>query len=169
MIEKWCRPPIGHINVNTDGAYTATDSSGATGVVIRRTDGSFIAALPRRLDSIGCFCFAYRKAEALWDGVRLIPQGTLERVLVETDSPELVSLWRSRGEDRSELVAIFSDVQDLSAMLTSFELVHVRRSANNAAHLCARNACNSSSALVWVEQPPSFFQHCLLNDCNDAA
>ncbi|KAG2610957.1 hypothetical protein PVAP13_4KG222510, partial [Panicum virgatum] len=77
------------------------------------------------------------------------------RVTAETDSQELVSLWRSRGEDRSELTAIFSD-----------ELVHVRRSANFAAHLCARNGCNSSSALVWVEQPPSFLQHCLLNDCN---
>ena len=109
------------------------------------------------------------EAEALRDGLRLIPQGTLERVTAETDSQELVSLWRSRGEDRSELTAIFSDVQDLAATFTSFELVHVRRSANFAAHLCSRNGCNSSSALVWVEQPPSFLQHCLLNDCNDAA
>ena len=48
--------------------------------------------------------------EALRDGLRLIPQGTLERVIVETDSQEVVSLWRTRGEDRSELTAIFSDV-----------------------------------------------------------
>jgi len=50
------------------------------------------------------------EAEALRDGLRLIPQGTPERVIVETDSQEVVSLWRTRGEDRSELTAIFSDV-----------------------------------------------------------
>lgn len=167
LVEKWCKPANGHIKVNTDRAYTASDFSGGTGAVIRRADGSFIAASARRLDSVASALLT--EVEALRDGLRLIPQGTLERVTAETDSQELVSLWRSRGEDRSELTAIFSDVQDLAATFTSFELVHVRRSANFAAHLCARNGCNSSSALVWVEQPPSFLQHCLLNDCNDAA
>ena len=93
--------------------------------------------------------------EALRDEIRLIPQGTLDRVIAETDS-EMVSLWRSRGTDRSEIATIFHDVQELSAAFTSFAIVHVRRTANVAAHLCARNACNSSSTLVWVEQLPSF-------------
>jgi len=88
-------------------------------------------------------------------------------VIAETDSEELVSLWRSRGTDRSEIATIFHDVQELSAAFTSFAIVHVRRTANVATHLCARNACNSSSTLVWVEQLPSFLHPCLLNDCND--
>ena len=77
-------------------------------------------------------------------------------MIPETDSEEMVSLWRSRGTDRSEIATIFHDVQELSAAFTSFAIVHVRRTAIVAAHLCARNACNSSSTLVWVEQLPSF-------------
>jgi len=69
----------GSVKVNTDGAFTAADYSGATGAVICRADGSFLAASARRLDSVASVLMT--EAEALRDGILLIPQGTLDRVI----------------------------------------------------------------------------------------
>ena len=96
--------------------------------MICRADGSFLAASARRLDSVASVLMT--EAEALRDGIRLIPQGTLDRVIAETDSEELVSLWRSRGTDMSEIATILCDVQELA--FSSFVIVHVRRTANAA-------------------------------------
>jgi hypothetical protein len=50
------------------------------------------------------------EAEAMRDGVRLVPEGCREGVILETDSQELQSLWRSRIGGRSEVAAILHDV-----------------------------------------------------------
>jgi hypothetical protein len=88
--KNWHNPPAGHVKLNTDGAFAAgilcTD---ATGVVIRREDGSFLAASARRLVQVASALAT--EAEALRDGVQLVPQG-IDRVIAETDSLELVSL-----------------------------------------------------------------------------
>jgi hypothetical protein len=89
--ENWKFPPSGFLNVNTDGAFEASNLTGATGGVIRSNDGSFGKASARRLDSIASALIA--EAEALRDGVRFIPAGTREGIIAETDSKELVSLW----------------------------------------------------------------------------
>jgi ribonuclease HI len=161
-IDSWEKPPPGFIKVNTDGAFSVSLSSGATGVVIRREDGSFVQASARRLSSVASALVA--EAEAFRDGARSVPSGTREGVIIETDSQELVSLWRSRKEGRSEVAAILQDVQDISTNFSSFTVKHICRTANAAAHTCASNS-PSGSVSVWVSQPPSFLQACLLNDC----
>jgi hypothetical protein len=72
---------------------------------------------------------------------------------VETDSQELVSLWRARKEGRSEISAILKEVQKISATFSSFVVTHVRRSANIAAHVFDSNTPHTSLAHVWVNQP----------------
>lgn len=125
--ETWKKPPAGHIKVNTDGAFIASSSTGATGAVIRREDGSFVQASAPSLIPVASALIA--EAEALRDGVMLVPHGIREGVIVETDSQELVSLWRSRKDGRSDVAAILGDVQDISAVFASFTVNHVRRSA----------------------------------------
>jgi ribonuclease HI len=162
--EKWKKPSTGHLKINTDGGFCASYCTGATGAVIRDANGSFIKASARRLTSVASALIA--EAEAMRDGVRLA-QGAQEGIIVETDSQELVSLWRSRKEARSEIATILHDVQEMAAAFSSFTVSHVRRSANCAAHICARNISSSSVVAVWVQQPPSFLQASLLVDCND--
>jgi hypothetical protein len=134
--ELWEKPPVDHIKVTTDGVFCAIDCTGATRAVVRYADGSFIKASTRRLPTVASVLAA--EAEAFKDGVRLIPQGTREGIIVETDSEELVSLWPARKEGRSETSAILKDVQEISATFSSFVVTHVRRSANVAAHVCAK-------------------------------
>jgi ribonuclease HI len=54
------------LKVNTDGAYFAETKIGATGVIIRRKDGSFLTAMARRLPSVASVLVA----EACWDGLK---------------------------------------------------------------------------------------------------
>ena len=61
--------------------------------MICRADGSFLAASARRLDSVASVLMT--EAEALRDGIRLIPQGTLDRVIAIPRS------WSLSG-DRAE-------------------------------------------------------------------
>jgi hypothetical protein len=61
---------------------------------------------------------------------------------------------------------VANDIHDLASMFVYFSISHVRRTANRAAHLCARNASASNVTVVWVVHTPSFSQLCLLNDCN---
>jgi hypothetical protein len=59
-------------------------------VVGRRNDGSFVQALARHLNS---FAFTLITEVEARDVARLIPQGARERIIMETDSQELVSVW----------------------------------------------------------------------------
>jgi ribonuclease HI len=163
-VAKWSKPPPCSVKVNTDGAYEPGAGTGATGAIIRRADGSFMTASARRLASLDSALMA--EAEALRDGVRLLPQDLDMRVIMETDSQELVALWHARKKTRPAISAILHDIDDLAARFVSFSVTHVRSSANNAAHVCAKNAPVTDVAVVWVNQPPSFLQVCLLNNCN---
>jgi hypothetical protein len=80
------------------------------------------------------------EADALRDGVWLIPAGTREHIIVETDSQVLVSLWRDRDKHRSEVGVIMDEVAALASAFTSFRVVFTKRLVNFAAHLCAKQS-----------------------------
>ena len=105
------------------------------------------------------------EAEALRDGVRLIPVGTREHIIMETDSQVLISLWRDRDKHQSEVGVIMDEVAALASTFTSFRVVFTKRVANFAAPLCAKQALDCKQNFVWLSDP-SFLQQCLQLDCN---
>jgi hypothetical protein len=162
--ERWKTPPRGFLKVNTDGAYCASDATGATGDVIRSDDGSFFQASARRLDPVASALIA--EAEAFRDRVRLIPPGTREGIILETDCKELVSLWCSRGNGRSEITSILKEVQELSQpSLRSQFLMCVGLPIQLLMRVLIAPPLSALSS-VWAFQPPSFLQASLLLDCN---
>jgi ribonuclease HI len=164
QVMRWRLPEDGHYKINVDGAFYPESNSGATGVVMRNSTGSLLRASARCLDSTGSALLA--EAEAFRDGVRIIPEGTTDHIVLETDSQELVALWKNREKRRSEIKAIFDDVEGMISNLTSFQVVHTKRTANFAAHLCAQHAFSFLASFVWAEAP-SFLQPCLQFDCNN--
>ncbi|KAG2627936.1 hypothetical protein PVAP13_3KG265938 [Panicum virgatum] len=74
-------------------------------------------------------------------------------MIMETDSLQLVSLWNSRRQQLSEIAVILQDIEEM-------------RSANNVAHLCAKQASQSRPSLLWQDHPPSFLLSSLRRDCN---
>lgn len=161
---RWSPPVQGTLKINSDGAYLQDQGIGATGAVVRDSNGALRAASARWLGPVGSALIA--EAEAIRDGLRLIPEGTLDHIQAETDAQELVSLWKNRAKRKSEIAAILNEIEELASGFTSFTVQHVRRDANFAAHSCARFACTSLESHVWLS-PASFLQRSLQSDRNE--
>jgi hypothetical protein len=91
---------------------------------------------------------------------------TSARISAETDSAELVRLWSERGNHRAMIGPILKEINELSRGFSSFELVFVRRTANKAAHECARHACAHDVSREWLGESPPFLSYSLMADCN---
>jgi hypothetical protein len=63
------------------------------------------------------------EAEAFRDGIRIIPEGTREHIIVESDCLELVFLWKNKEKHHSEIKAILDDVEESVSNFTSFNFV----------------------------------------------
>ena len=162
---RWQLPEDGHLKINVHGAFSHESNMGVTGAVVRNSAGFLLMASAGWLDSTGSALLV--EAEALWDDIRIIPEGTTEHIMVEIDSQELVTLWKNRGKHRSEIKVILNDVEEMISNFNSFQVLHVKRSANFAAHLYAQHASSFLASFVWAEAP-SFLQPCLQFDCNNA-
>ena len=161
--QRWQRPPANSVKINIDGAFVDDESSGAIGAVARDDEGEFLLATTRRLPAVASALAA--EAEALRAGVQLIHTVTNGPVIMETDSLELLDLWNNRASQRSVFAPIFDDIQGLASSFSSFCVVHVKRTANGAAHACAQ-AAYSIPFEVWANTPPSFLLQVLQDDCN---
>jgi hypothetical protein len=93
---------------------------------------------------------------ALRDVVNFARLGGFSHVVMEMDSLEVVNLWSSRQDDRSIVAPILDEVGELVSDLVSFSIQHVRRSANNSTHTCARLACSLEQTGSWLDESPSF-------------
>jgi hypothetical protein len=101
---EWKKPLPGYVKINTDGGFDAASMSGATGAVIRDGNGVFIKAMARKLPSIASALVA--EAEAWRDRLRLLGQSDYQQVILESDSMVLITLWRTREEQCSEITPI---------------------------------------------------------------
>jgi len=90
------------------------------------------------------------EAEALRDGVRLVPIGTREHIILETDSQVLVSLWRHRSKHRSEIGGILKDAAAIASAFTSFGVEFTRRTTKFVAPLCAKQAMVCRQDFIWL-------------------
>jgi ribonuclease HI len=129
---KWKKPPSGYVKINTDGGFEAESMSGATGVVIRDGNGVFIKAMARKLPSIASALVA--EAEAWRDGLRLLGQSSYQQVVLESNSLELITLWRAWEKQQSEITPILKEIQTMVAGISSFKTLHIRRTGNMVAH-----------------------------------
>jgi ribonuclease HI len=161
--EHWKPPPHGVVKVNCDGGFYPDNMTGSIGVVIGNSEGSFLGASSSWLPVISPALIA--EGEACRHGLRLVVERGFRRLIIESDSLQFVSLWKNRKEQRSEIVAILKEMEELASTMISFECIHIRRSANEVAHLCAKHVISLSTSSVWHE-PPSFLVLSLQRDCN---
>jgi hypothetical protein len=105
------------------------------------------------------------EAEAWRDGLRPLGPSVHQQVILESDSMEMIALWKSRDEQRLEITPILKEIQIMTMGISLFTTVHPRRMGNIAAHICARHA-SSIQDVVWENNPPSFLLRQLNADCN---
>ena len=54
------------------------------------------------------------------------------------------------GGGRSEIACLCQEIKELSGVFTSFDVLHVSRLVNQAAHICAHRASPSRRRCLWV-------------------
>ncbi|CAO2201636.1 unnamed protein product [Urochloa humidicola] len=164
QMQKWTPPPLRSLKVNTDAAFSSGDLTGGTGAIIRDEEGRFRAARARHLGAVGSTLIA--EAEACRDGVQLARDIGAQEVILETDSSSVVNLWNSRTTCRSEIAPILRDIEASSLAFSSFTMSFVRREANLAAHVCAKEASPVYVHSMWVDVAPDFLYRIVQEECN---
>ena len=95
-----------------------------------------------------------------------IQQHGLVNVIVESDAQIVVSVIKSSTALNSSVGIVLNDGHSLLGNLEGCSLVHVQRSANQAAHYLARSFVSRSDIREWSESPPSFLTNVLANNLN---
>nr|GMD68522.1 rho GTPase-activating protein REN1-like isoform X1 [Ipomoea batatas] len=150
---KWHRPPPGFLKLNVDVATDQQTNSTGLGMLLRDSDGFFINALQVKLPGV----YQAKVAEVM--GVR----EALNMVHIESDALLVVEGLKN-GASCTSFDLILNDIRVLANDFSSVTFVFAKRSANEAAHLLARDALLLSDRKVWGSLPPSFITDVLLSD-----
>ncbi|KAE8797471.1 Alanyl-tRNA synthetase [Hordeum vulgare] len=157
----WRPPDQGTIKINTDGSVASQHSIGGGGGVAR-SEQAFIAAWCKPFRGVTDPLVA--EALALREGVRFARLRGFSKVVLETDSLELVQLWHLRDNSRSVVAPIMDEIGENVVFFSSFCIQHCNRTANTPAHLCAKHASTREVTECWMHVQPSFLVTCLQAD-----
>jgi ribonuclease HI len=159
----WQSPPFGWTKCNTDAAFYAGVNQGATGIVLRDSTGNFEGGracwYPHALDALMMESLACR------DGMIFAKAKGVTKLQMETDSQELVRLWRTGDFQRSYLAPILKEIWDISPDFQSFSLMYANRACNRVAHVLAKQATDVFRLGKW-QHAPTCILHLLAEDCN---
>ena len=162
---RWTPPKKEVLKVNTDASFDVDTSSGSTGVVVRDYRGAMLRGQALWYDHVSSA--RVMEAVAIRDGVRLAVERGYARVIIESDAKEVIQLLDDDELDRSELKPICQEIRETMRAFPSFSVTFVGRDANQAAHLCARQASSIRRRCLWINYNPVALASTLLSDCTN--
>jgi ribonuclease HI len=160
--EGWKKPLEGNLMINVDAAFDEDSGKGATGVVIRDSSGSCIAAMQTFLAHVVDAPMA--EAYAFRDGLTLAQQIGVHNFTVQTDCAQVVETMKNGGFSATSSAAIYDDCTILWSGFGKVSIEHCNREANQVAHELARVSFTSGNSCTWVDEPPRFILSKLVND-----
>ncbi|KAK8708169.1 hypothetical protein V6N13_059214 [Hibiscus sabdariffa] len=92
------------------------------------------------------------EAIACKQAVQFAKELRFSNVVVEGDSLTMFKKINSCAPDRSVVASIVFDIKELS--LDFHSIIFVRRDANNAAHVLARECRSIQNPCYWIEEAP---------------
>jgi len=153
----WQPPPGDFLKVNSDGAFRAVEKDGAWGFIIRDSDGQAVVAGSGRLSAVPDAISA--EGEACLAALEAAMNRGISRVIIETDSTNLVSALRGNAYDQAPGGVIFSEARGVLEMHFDDVIFYaIPRTCNQAAHELARFGLSRDPDLpsVWEDPLPGF-------------
>ncbi|KAL9235614.1 hypothetical protein vseg_010359 [Gypsophila vaccaria] len=147
----WQRPSGGSWKINVDGAVLGDKGSGM-GVIIRTDSGNVCRAMT--FQTRCCWSPDIVEAKAAMKGLALARQLSIGRVILESDSLQLISALKTRAIPNNYFGNVVRDILDYEPKFTSLSFSFVRRNGNRAAHRMAHFCPIDYSTRVWVETYP---------------
>jgi ribonuclease HI len=159
---RWVKPAPREIKLNVDASFYRDSNAGTVGMVLRDFEGKFIAARMKCLPHVGSASMA--EAIAMKEGLILANEIGCNKILVESDSTEVIEACLGDHEWSNELAAIYANCVDLVTSIGMFSFMHCLREANKVDHSLAKECLSSVVDCNWVDEPPSFILDNLLNN-----
>ena len=159
----WPPPPVGQATLSVDGSFSVHDGSAATGMVLRRHDGSVIFAAYRVL--FRCNDALEAEIHVLMQGMALALQHTELQVIVQSDSIEALSILSNENLSRSAYGHL---VYEFKALMEEREFIpqKICRDQNRVADCLANYSHTKSCTAVWLQRGPPCIEDLLPVDCN---
>ncbi|XP_031127667.1 uncharacterized protein LOC116029767 [Ipomoea triloba] len=149
-LDFWMPPPSGKYKCNVDAALFATGV--AFGAVVRDSNGKFVAACGGSLLCVSDPFVA--EAMAIKEALTWIKDRGMTHVILETDCLNFCNSFNSILLDLSYVGLIIKQCKLIARDIGDIVVHHVRRSANQVAHVLARAAGSFPVLSVWDSYPP---------------
>ena len=145
-LKSWEQPAAGWVKCNVDAAFYDGTRSAASGAVLRDQDRRTCGGTAKWYE----YCLNVLTAEALacCDGMTLVRDRGVRRLILETDCQVLVSLWENRSHQRSEISALLTQMEDFSQSFEEFSFSSIS-SCNMLAHACTRLVSRDYQVAEW--------------------
>lgn len=156
----WKKPRDGLVKLNWDASIDKASKKMGLGGLIRNSRGEVVAAFSSSIPYVQDPDAA--ETIALWKAILFCLDRGFQSVILEGDSLHVVEALRQEGRSWQRFGQLIEDSRLMLHSLSSFEVCHVSREANQAAHLLAKNALITMEDLVWMWDCPSFIQSLVL-------
>ena len=131
------------------------------GVVIKNEEGQITGVMSERVELP--LKVLETEAKALEEGIIFARDLSLRNISVESDAQVVVKSFNVQSPTSSIQKVIEGITMDLN-VFDSWEVNHVCRTRNSAAHLMAKYSKSVIDCCVWVEDTPSVIANQLLYD-----
>ncbi|KAM1739235.1 hypothetical protein ACFX11_014976 [Malus domestica] len=122
--------------MNIDGSWSDVKKKAGFGVVIRGDRGVFVAAKCGMLEDV--FSPIQAKAMAIKDSMLWAMQMGIQKLVLKTDSLQIVEALRDSSLNMSAVGQIVEDIKVLLQSITEVAMNHTLHKANSIAHRLAR-------------------------------
>jgi ribonuclease HI len=130
------------------------------GVITRESKGFVIAAMSRSVNTIQEPVTA--EAMGALSAVELCKEIGIQEIFLEGDSKTVVQAIQGMGSNLCLYGQIVGDIQMVLKQCRKWEVGHVGREGNQAAHILAKAAVQEFRETIWLEEIPSIIQNVVL-------
>jgi hypothetical protein len=97
-------------------------------------------------------------------GLLVASEVHVQTLVLETDSVEVAAKLSKEGQDRSAYGPLVSEIKTLLQSFVESSVRAMRRSANEAAHLMAKEGCDNKLCRVWFDVAPVCVENRIVMD-----
>lgn len=150
--EKWTTPRTGYVKINWDATFDQKKKLMGVGVVVRDYTWGVLASQCSTRPYINDSTVA--EALAFWTTANLRHQLGFVAAILEGDSLEVVQAAGNEGDLWNNYRPVVEEAKGVLNGRHPWEIRHVRRSANEAAHTIAKWAVSCNVNQLWLTTTP---------------
>lgn len=129
--QGWTKPPTDWVKLNIDAGFDADSPRATMGAIIRDHHGNFVSATNWKIDFVADVEAA--EAHAVRIGLELVALTGCTRVIIESDSSDVVQAITTGSQPMGAAAEIYEDCLSLMEDLSRLEVMHCGRESNSVA------------------------------------